>query len=148
MIDLDIAGVTCACLVAGVLFKPSIRIHNREINIYWVISVIGAVFIIALGSLSLKEAFQDLFGTSSINPIEIITLFISMTILSIYLDEVGFFEKVAYLALGRAHASQKKLFLYLYVFISVLTVFTSNDIIILTFTPFICYFASNAILIV
>ena len=32
----------------------------------------------------------------------------------------------------------------LYVTVSILTVFTSNDIIILSFTPFICYFAKNA----
>ena len=32
----------------------------------------------------------------------------------------------------------------LYALVSVLTVFTSNDIIVLTFTPFICYFARDA----
>jgi arsenical pump membrane protein len=37
-----------------------------------------------------------------------------------------------------------KLFITLYVVVSILTVFTSNDIIVLTFTPFICYFAKNA----
>lgn len=43
----------------------------------------------------------------------------------------------------KAGASQKKLFFLLYIVTSVLTVFTSNDVIILTFTPFICYFAKN-----
>jgi arsenical pump membrane protein len=46
--------------------------------------------------------------------------------------------------LKRAHSGQKKLFLYLYITVSILTVFTSNDVIILSFTPFICYFAKNA----
>ena len=32
----------------------------------------------------------------------------------------------------------------MYVLIALLTVFTSNDIVILTFTPFICYFAKHA----
>ncbi|MDE7372592.1 MAG: hypothetical protein K2N18_00860, partial [Clostridia bacterium] len=32
----------------------------------------------------------------------------------------------------------------LYITVSILTVFTSNDVIILSFTPFICYFAKNA----
>ncbi|HJJ47146.1 MAG TPA: ArsB/NhaD family transporter, partial [Methanocorpusculum sp.] len=40
--------------------------------------------------------------------------------------------------------SQIKLFFAFYLIISLLTVFTSNDIIILTFTPFICYFAKYA----
>lgn len=45
--------------------------------------------------------------------------------------------------LEKAGASQKKLFFFLYITTSILTVFTSNDVIILTFTPFICYFARN-----
>ena len=67
-----------------------------------------------------------------------------MTILSIYLDEFGFFRYLANIALLKARTSQRKLFVYLYVTVAVLTVFTSNDVIILSFTPFICYFAKNA----
>jgi site-specific DNA-cytosine methylase len=32
----------------------------------------------------------------------------------------------------------------MYLMVAVLTIFTSNDIVILTFTPFICYFCKNA----
>lgn len=78
------------------------------------------------------------------NPIKILVLFISMTILSIFLDETGFFRYLAAATLKKAGGSQKKLFILLYLIVSVLTVFTSNDIIVLTFTPFICYFAKEA----
>ena len=78
------------------------------------------------------------------NPIKILVLFISMTILSIFLDEVGFFRYIANKAIKVLNGSQTKLFIGLYILISFLTVFTSNDIIILTFTPFICYFAKNS----
>ena len=78
------------------------------------------------------------------NPLKILVLFFSMTILSIYLDELGFFRYLANKTLKRAGKNQKRLFIYLYLIVSVLTVFTSNDIIILSFTPFICYFAKNA----
>ena len=67
-----------------------------------------------------------------------------MTALSVYLDEVGFFGYLAAAALRRAGGRQTVLFFALYLLVSVLTVFTSNDVIILTFTPFICYFAKNA----
>ena len=67
-----------------------------------------------------------------------------MTVLSVFLDEVGFFGYIAAFALKKAGRSRKRLFFYLYITVSVLTVFTSNDIIILTFTPFICYFAKSA----
>ena len=67
-----------------------------------------------------------------------------MTVQSIFLDELGAFRYCANLALKKAKGNQIRLFIYLYAIVSVLTVFTSNDIIILTFTPFICYFAKNA----
>ena len=66
-----------------------------------------------------------------------------MTALSVFLDEMGFFKYLATLATKKAKANQFSLFLTLYLLVSVLTVFTSNDIVILTFTPFICYFAKN-----
>ena len=64
--------------------------------------------------------------------------------MSIYLDEAGFFRYIASVTLRRAKSSQLSLFIYLYLIVSVLTVFTSNDIIILSFTPFICYLAKSA----
>ncbi|MDE6614653.1 MAG: hypothetical protein K2K24_04000 [Clostridia bacterium] len=85
-----------------------------------------------------------LVSDTAVNPLKILVLFISMTILSVFLDELGFFRYLANAVLKKARAGQKKLFLYLYLTVSVLTVFTSNDVIILSFTPFICYFAKNA----
>jgi arsenical pump membrane protein len=85
-----------------------------------------------------------MIADTAINPIKILVLFISMTVLSIFLDELGFFKYLASCALKRAGNSQLRLFIILYATVSVLTVFTSNDIIILSFTPFICYFAKNA----
>lgn len=84
------------------------------------------------------------FLISLIPCVKILILFISMTMLSVFLDEVGMFKYLANAALKRAAASQITLFFYLYIMVSVLTVFTSNDVIILTFTPFICYFAKSA----
>ena len=94
--------------------------------------------------LPMSSVLTGLTSSGSINPLKILILFISMTILSIFLDEAGLFSFLASLALTKAGASQKKLFLILFVMVSVLTVFTSNDIIILTFTPFICYFSKKA----
>lgn len=94
--------------------------------------------------MSLSYILNAVFSDSAINPVKILVLFISMTILSVFLDETGFFRFLANATLKRAGGSQKKLFVLLYVIVSVLTVFTSNDIIVLTFTPFICYFASSA----
>lgn len=93
---------------------------------------------------TLSFILQNIFADTAVNPVKILVLFISMTILSVFLDEIGFFRFLANVTLKKAGTSQKKLFFLLYITVSVLTVFTSNDIIVLTFTPFICYFAVNA----
>ena len=93
--------------------------------------------------VSLSNVASGLTSNEAINPLKILCLFISMTILSIFLDEVGFFKHMANIVCKKAGKNQIRLFLYLYILTSILTIFTSNDIIILTFTPFICYFAKN-----
>lgn len=93
---------------------------------------------------TLSFILQNIFADTAVNPVKILVLFISMTLLSVFLDEIGFFRFLANVTLKKSGTSQKKLFFLLYVTVSVLTVFTSNDIIVLTFTPFIIYFAVNA----
>ncbi len=143
-LSLTIGGLTCLCMILGVLFFPQIKIKKLKIDSYWVIVLIGAIVMIASGGVDFQYLCAELVKDSSINPIKILVLFITMTILSVFLDEVGFFSYLASRTLNLAKNSQMKLFVWLYVIVSVLTVFTSNDIIVLTFTPFICYFAKNA----
>ena len=81
---------------------------------------------------------------SAVNPLKILILFFSMTILSIYLDELGLFKHLAIVAVNKAKGSQRVLFFVLYFLVAILTIFTSNDIVILTFTPFICFFCKHA----
>lgn len=139
-----IVAVTCLVMITLVLVKPSIKIKNIHIGTYWIAVIIGAIVLIAFNFIGIKEVGAGLIKDTGINPIKILVLFISMTILSIFLDEVGFFRYMANVALKKAKTSQKKLFIILYIIVGILTVFTSNDIIILTFTPFICYFAMRA----
>ena len=139
-----ICALTCLTMILSVLFFPTIKLGKIKIDSYWCIVLLGALLLIVTGQADISEIGKELVSDSAINPIKILVLFISMTILSIFLDELGFFRHLANITLKRAKTSQFKLFLYLYVTVSVLTVFTSNDVIILSFTPFICYFAKNA----
>jgi len=138
-----ISVITCVCLILSVLFFPKLKLFKKEINTYWLVGLIGGVLIILFQGISLKEVFDGLTADSGINPLKILVLFISMTFLSVFLDELGFFKYLATFATKKAKTNQLTLFFALYALISVLTVFTSNDIVILTFTPFICYFAKN-----
>lgn len=136
--------VTCALLILSILLFPKIQIKNFRINTFWIICLISALLMIIFQCVSFTTIKDTLLSDNAINPIKILILFFSMTFLSIYLDELNFFSYLASKASKLAKNNQISLFLILYAFVSLLTIFTSNDIVILTFTPFICFFAKNA----
>ncbi|MBD5087068.1 MAG: hypothetical protein HDT32_06930 [Clostridiales bacterium] len=135
---------TCLAMIASIIFFPRLKIGKIKLDTYWIITLIGATILLIFGQVDIRNVGSALVADNSVNPLKILVLFISMTVLSVFLDELGFFRYLANATLKRARTGQKKLFLYLYLTVSVLTVFTSNDVIILSFTPFICYFAKNA----
>ncbi len=152
--------VTSVCLsavavlgtVASIVFIPEVRVKGKRIPVFWVIPFLVAVVLIIIGAPTMSEAFhgltEDMFsmfhGRTSVNPVKILMLFFGMTAVSVFLDEAGVFRYLATRSAALAGHSQKKLFFILYAIVSLLTIFTSNDIIVLTFTPFIVYFCKNA----
>lgn len=139
-----ICTATCLLMITAVLFFPKLRIGKISVDTYWVITLLGAIVVLLFGQTSLSSVTAFLIADTPVNPLKILVLFISMTLLSVFLDELGLFGYLASVTLKRAGNSQKRLFVSLYLIVAVLTVFTSNDIIILSFTPFICYFAKAA----
>lgn len=139
-----ISSITFLAITASILFFPSIKIGKIRIGTYWVIALIGAIILLATSLAPIQEVFNELTNNTSVNPLKIIILFFSMTILSIFLDEVGLFRYLANVAAKRAKNNQYTLFIILYGLTALLTIFTSNDIVILTFTPFICFFCKNS----
>ena len=108
------------------------------------IALLGAIVLVATTLCPIKEIKDSWTSNTAVNPLKILVLFFSMTILSIYLDELGLFKFLAAFAVNKAKGHQYVLFFVLYFLVSVLTIFTSNDIVILTFTPFICFFCKHA----
>lgn len=131
-------------MILSILLFPKLKIGKISVDTYWIITLAGAIILLACGQADIVTVGKALISDTAINPVKILVLFVSMTVLSIFLDELGFFRYLAGIVLRKAKTRQTKLFLYLYITVSVLTVFTSNDVIILSFTPFICYFAKNA----
>lgn len=144
VITLIIAILTCLSLILSVLLFPKIKIKNKEIHTYWIVCLIGALLMLIFNEVSIQEIFASFTADTNINPIKIIILFFSMTILSLYLDELGFFRYLSSKAAYLAKTHQMVFFCLFYVLTSILTIFTSNDVVILTLTPFICYFCKNA----
>ncbi len=139
-----IAALTCVAFICNILIKPTVNIKGKSYGIYWIPPLLGALACIFAGVITPKQLFEGLTADSDINPLKILALFLSLTLMSVLLDSAGFFSLLASKTLSMAKHSQWALFICLYLTVSVLTVFTSNDIIVLTFTPFICYFARNA----
>ncbi len=131
-------------LTLSIIFLPSFKIGRVKVGSYWVVALLGAILLILFKCVPLKVVASALTANSAINPIKILVLFLSMTFLSIVLDELGLFKWAAAKALKAAKEKQLSVFLSIYFLTAFLTVFTSNDIVILTLTPFICFFCKNA----
>ena len=135
--------LTAAAVIGCVVTGASVHIKGRSYSLYWIAALVGAVIAVAAGFVSPDQIQQSFFTNTAVNPLKILVLFFSMTAISVFLDEAGFYNHLASGVVEMAGSSQIKCFFILFAVVSVLTVFTSNDIIILTFTPFILYFAKR-----
>ena len=143
LVALVVSSVTCLGVILTSIFNVRFEIKGKTFHVYWMVALLGAL-IVLFSSLSLSEWWQVLTKSGGINPIKILVLFLSMSLISIFLDELGFFAHLANWTMLRFKKNQISLFVTLYIFVSLLTMFTSNDIIILTLTPFILFFCKNA----
>ena len=126
------------------IFKfPSIKIKNYNFDTFYLPILLVAIIFLIFPIFDKTELFNILFSNSKLNPLKILALFLSVSFISIALDEGGFFSYIAVKFINRFKNNQYILFFSLYLLISVLTIFTSNDIVILTFTPFILYFSKR-----
>ena len=139
-----IACSTFILVILSILFFPHFKIGKIKLDTYWIISLLGAIILLSFGYAPIKQVGEQLISNNAINPLKILVLFFSMTLISIFLDELGLFRYLASVASKNAKGNQFTLFLILYLLTSVLTVFTSNDIVILTLTPFICFFSKRS----
>lgn len=142
---LTITIFICAIIgmLSAIIFCPTIKYKKLKIDTYWIPIVVSALLILIFNCIDLKTVGNGLVSDKEINPVKILVLFFSMTFISVLLDELGLFTYLANKATHLAKDNQYSIFTFLFIAISILTVFTSNDIIILTFTPFICSFCKR-----
>lgn len=125
-----------------ILKYPKLKIKNFQIDTFFICPLLGAIIILFINN-NFNVFWNSITSNTSLNPLKILILFISISFISITLDESGFFKYISSLFVSKYKSSQFKLFTVLYILISILTVFTSNDIVILTFTPFILYLSKR-----
>ena len=141
---LIIALLTFAGVIVSITVFPHLKIGKVSLDTFWILPLLAAIILLSTSLAPFNEVVSSLTSDSSINPIKILILFFSMTVISIYLDQLGLFHYLANLAAKKGGSSQYALFFILYALVSALTIFTSNDVVILTFTPFICFFSKRA----
>ena len=140
---LVIAITTFVLITCSILFFPHIVIKKVRIDTYWIIALIGALALLIANLAPIELVWDEINNDKSINPLKILVLFFSMTALSIFLDETGLFKYLAIKSTKLAKNNQFLLLIIIYFLVSLLTVFTSNDVVVLTFTPFICFFCKH-----
>lgn len=138
-----VGTIFVASSVSAVL-NLKVKVFKLRLDLYYLVALSGAALLIAFKFITPAEAIKGLTLKASVNPLKILALFFSMTFISVYLDEAGLFRTIAAKALKSSNGGQFKIITVLYLLTSVLTVFTSNDIIVLTFTPFICTFCKHS----
>lgn len=115
--------------------------------------LIGAFLVFLLGGLDLVQIYNGLIGMSVSNglgflqssgPFSTVVLFLSVAFVSLCLEVSGFFRYLAVKTLKVVNGSGKKLFFAVFWISGIVALFTSNDILILTFTPFLIEFLDLA----
>ncbi|HQO10180.1 MAG TPA: ArsB/NhaD family transporter [Clostridiales bacterium] len=107
-------------------------------------SIISIMLLIILQLIDFETIRLGLEGDGRLRPWEIIVIFFTVAYVSVSLDITGIFDFLAYRIVLLSKGNGLTLFVFFYLFSSILTVFTSNDIVILTLTPIIFYLGKHA----
>jgi arsenical pump membrane protein len=135
-----VAAVTVGTL--GIVFLvPSIgRIPGHVVG-----PVLGALAILALpGATELLGVGVGTIGTEILEHGHVPVLILALAYLSISLDESGIFDWCSLHMMRAGRGDGRRLLVAVYLSVSVLTLFTSNDIVILSMTPILLHLARNA----
>uniref|UniRef100_A0A383W390 Citrate transporter-like domain-containing protein n=1 Tax=Tetradesmus obliquus TaxID=3088 RepID=A0A383W390_TETOB len=97
---------------------------------------------LATGSLNGRTLAAGIVGDATLKPYGILILFMALAYVSTSLDMTGCFGWLALHITRRSKGNGRLLFLLYFAVSSSITVFTSNDIAIMTLTPIIYYFSA------
>lgn len=135
-----LSALTILAMTLSFFLFPAINIKGKRIDTYWLITTIGAILILIFNINTAGNILNLFILNNSTNPFKIIVLFLSLTFISKFLDAVGLFNFLASRASRIGKGNQFIIFTAFYFLISLLTIATNNDIIIIV-TPIMIYFA-------
>ncbi len=137
-------------IVLAMFFSVVTAIRPLRIGKISIDMVTGPVLALAVlvfsGVIDSDTMALGIKGTGPLRPWEIVVIFFTSAYVSISLEVTGILDFFSYKIVHKAGGNGLKLFLFFYLFSCFLTVFTSNDIVILILTPIIFYLGKHAAL--
>lgn len=131
------------------IFKhPTIRIPFTSKSIcidYGLAPILCALMLLTFSPLTaLTMLKKGIFGCQHIRPYTIIIYILSLSYICLSLDCTGFFEYVSLHVVRVVKSSGIRLFIGLFLLTSFLSMFASNDVVILTITHLVIYICAYA----
>ena len=95
VLTIVLAIVGIILMLVCILKFPTIKIKNRVFDTFYIPVLLVALILLIFPIFDKTELFNILFSNSKLNPLKILVLFISISFISITLDEAGFFSYIA-----------------------------------------------------
>ncbi|KAH7042533.1 arsenical pump membrane protein-domain-containing protein [Linnemannia elongata] len=105
--------------------------------------VLGVLFLLATKSINGQSVRDGIMGepSSGVEPYAVMVLFFSLAYICISLDMTGVFQYAAFWISRRGGGGGQRIFLAFFLLSSIMSGLASNDVVILTMTPFLVYFS-------
>ncbi|KAK3821931.1 MAG: arsenical pump membrane protein-domain-containing protein [Linnemannia gamsii] len=105
--------------------------------------VLGVMFLLATKSITGQSVRDGILGepSSGVEPFAVMVLFFSLAYICISLDMTGVFQYAAFWISRRGGGGGQRIFLAFFLLSSIMSGLASNDVVILTMTPFLVYFS-------
>ncbi|KAG9072815.1 hypothetical protein KI688_000593 [Linnemannia hyalina] len=105
--------------------------------------VLGVLFLLATRSIEGDSVRDGIVGApgSGVEPYAVMILFFSLAYICISLDMTGVFQYAAFWISKRGGGSGQRVFLSFFLLSTVMSGLTSNDVVVLTMTPFLVYYS-------
>ncbi|KAG0238772.1 hypothetical protein BGW42_002638 [Actinomortierella wolfii] len=105
--------------------------------------VLGVLFLLATTSIKVQSVRDGIVGApgTGVEPYAVMVLFMSLAYICISLDMTGIFQFAAFWIARRGNGSGQWVFLSFFLLSTLMSSLASNDVVILTMTPFLLYYA-------
>lgn len=105
------------------------------------VPILVIVFALIFHLINFHLILSGIIGNGLISPWKVLIIFFGSALISISADKSGIFDHISVAVLNRGKGRGFLLFIITYCFAWFLSIFASNDIVILTLTPIIFYFS-------